>query len=356
MIASWKKLLSRSVTSYEQLLHCFPGQIDPAVSAVIARYPLRINPYYLDLIKKHGTPLLLQAVPSHQELDSGTCINDPLAEKTLSPTPGIVHKYPDRVLFLVSGQCAVYCRFCTRKRIVGLPAMSLTPDHIADAVDYIRSNPQIKDVLLSGGDPLLLDDDQIGNILHQLRAIRTVEIIRIGSRVPCTLPMRITTKLCRILKRYHPLFLNTHFNHPAELTAQAMKACQRLADAGIPLGCQTVLLKGVNDSAPVMTKLMRGLLRMRVKPYYLFQADLSAGTDHLRTTTGEGLAIMRQMIGHISGMAVPTYALDAPGGKGKVPLTPQYVTASGCDLIFTSYRGETCCYPEPPRDIHHFSG
>lgn len=354
-MALWKQLLQQSITSYEQLQQCFPGRIDPATATVIQRYPLRINPYYLSLIKKAGLPLYLQAVPSPSELDIGACIADPLAEELLSPVPGIVHKYPDRVLFLVTSQCALYCRFCTRKRHVGRATMpGGSQSSIAAGLDYIRRTPAIKEVLLSGGDPLLLDDNQLDKLLGALRSIPSLEIIRIGSRAPCTLPMRITPKLCRILKRYHPLYLNTHFNHPAELTAEAEQACNRLADAGIPLGCQTVLLKGVNDSAATLSSLLRGLLRMRVKPYYLFQADLTSGTDHFRTTTGKGLAIMRELIGHLSGMAVPTYALDAPGGGGKIPLLPDYLEEHGPVLRFISYRGEPCSYPETEHDTAVF--
>ena len=351
----WKHLLSRSITSYEELCRCFPGRIDPAAAAVIKRYPLRINPYYLKLIQAAGLPLFLQAVPRAEELDDPVGITDPLAEERLSPVPGIVHKYPDRALFLVTGQCALYCRFCTRKRHVGRPSMPAGEATFAAGLDYLKNHPEIKEVLLSGGDPLLLDDEWLDQILAALRAIPSLEIIRIGSRVPCTLPMRVTKKLCRILKKYHPLFINTHFNHPAELTDEAGLACRRLADSGIPLGCQTVLLRGINDSPAILCDLLRGLLRLRVKPYYLFQADLTSGTNHFRTTIDEGRAIMRELIGHLSGMAIPTYALDAPGGCGKIPLTPSYQVASDDLFRFHSFRGELCSYPEPDPAATHFS-
>jgi lysine 2,3-aminomutase len=354
-MAHWKQILRRSITSYEELCRSFPGQIDPATAAVIERYPLRINPYYLDLIRKSGAPLYLQAVPSPRELTDHAGIADPLAEEALSPVPGIVHKYPDRVLFLVSSQCALYCRFCTRKRHVGRSSMPGGGSAIAAGLDYLRNHSEIKEVIVSGGDPLLLDDDRLAELLGALRAIPSLEIIRIGSRVPCTLPMRITKNLCRILKNHHPLFINTHFNHPAELTPEAELACSRLANAGIPLGCQTVLLKGVNDSSTTLRSLLRGLLRLRVKPYCLFQADLTSGTDHFRTTTSEGKAIMRELIGYISGMAVPTYTLDAPGGGGKIPLTPDYQLANDAFFQFRSYQGELCSYPEPDRPVTHFS-
>jgi lysine 2,3-aminomutase len=222
--------------------------------------------------------------------------------------------------------------------------MVINDDTIDAGLNYIRTHPQIKDVLISGGDPLLLSDDRLDWLLASIRAIPSVEIIRIGSRVPCTLPMRITTRLCHILKKYHPLYINTHFNHPDEITAEASLACKRLADVGIPLGCQTVLLKGVNDDATTMATLMRKLLTIRVKPYYLFQGDLTRGTNHFRTTIETGQDIMQQLIGHTSGMAVPTFAVDGPDGAGKIPLTPNYIQSLGKQLCFTNYQGKTCFY------------
>jgi lysine 2,3-aminomutase len=241
----------------------------------------------------------------------------------------------------------MYCRFCTRKRQVGCAAMAVSTQWLDAAFDYLAAHPNIREVLVSGGDPLLLSDDILDHILARLRRIASVEVIRVGSRVPCTLPMRVTKELVSVLRHYHPLYLNTDFNHPAELTDEAGRACQLLADGGIPLGCQTVLLKGVNDDAGILKKLFLGLLRFRVKPYYLFQTDLTTGTNHFRVKTSEGVAIMRHLYGHISGMAVPTFALDAPGGKGKIPLTPDYVTEYGDMLRFTNYRGQPCHYPEP---------
>ncbi|MGW8158283.1 MAG: KamA family radical SAM protein [Desulfoprunum sp.] len=341
----WQKLLLASATTCSALDGRFPVDTT-ALERVTAVYPMRINPYYLGLIRHHDDPLGRQAIPDVRELTDTVCIADPLAEDRLSPVPLIVHKYPDRVLFLVSNQCAVYCRFCTRKRLVGTAAMRITDELLHQGIDYIRRHPAIREVLVSGGDPLLLPDDRIDDLLAALRAIPTVEIIRIGSRVPCTLPMRITAELTAILKKYHPLYINTHFNHPAEVTAAAAAACTRLADAGIPLGSQTVLLRGVNDDVETIRTLMRALLRIRVKPYYLFQADLTRGTNHFRTPVRTGIEIMRGLYGHLSGMAVPTFALDAPGGKGKIPLTPQYVLEHGASLVFANYRGETCTYPE----------
>jgi lysine 2,3-aminomutase len=224
--------------------------------------------------------------------------------------------------------------------------MGVTEKSIENGISYIRKNRQIREVLISGGDPLLLSDKKLDSILSRLHSIPHLEVIRIGSRVPCTLPMRITKELVSILKRYHPLYINTHFNHPHELTPEAATACSLLADGGIPLGCQTVLLKGINDDAKTLKNLFLGLLRMRVRPYYLFQGDLTKGTNHFRTHTSSGIKIMRQLIGTISGMAIPTLALDAPGGKGKIPLTPRYITSKGANLSFKNYCGEQCTYPE----------
>ncbi len=307
---------------------------------------MRINPYYLGLIQSVGDPLWKQAVPDPLELEDHVCIPDPLAEENLSPVPNLVHKYPDRVLFLVASECAMYCRFCTRKRKVGTEEMLITEDSISAGLDYIARHPEIREVLLSGGDPLMLSDEKLDSLLSRLRSISSVEVIRIGTRMPCTLPMRITQELAEMLKKHHPLYINTHFNHPRELTAEAEQACALLANAGIPLGCQTVLLKGINDEAEVLKELFTGLLRIRVKPYYLFQGDLTLGTNHLRTHSSKGVQIMRKLIGTISGMAVPTFALDAPGGKGKIPLTPDYIVNRGTELSFCNYLGESCSYPE----------
>ncbi|MDO9043488.1 MAG: KamA family radical SAM protein [Desulfocapsaceae bacterium] len=341
----WQEILRDSVTSPTLLKNYFNVDVT-SLDKVIATFPMRINPYYLQLILKTGAPLWKQAVPDVAELLDPVCMEDPLGEERLSPVPNLVHKYPDRVLFLVSTQCAMYCRFCTRKRKVGTDRMVISPETIEAGLDYIRQHPQVREVLLSGGDPLLLPNSQIEYLLSELRAISSVKVIRIGTRVPCTLPMRVTPKLVAILKKYHPLYINTHFNHPAEITPESSAACTLLADAGIPLGCQTVLLKGVNDTPEVMRELLLKLLEIRVKPYYLFQTDLTRGTNHFRTSTATGIRIMRSLIGHISGMAVPTFALDGPGGKGKIPLTPDYILTRGDKLVFENYCGEICTYPE----------
>ena len=344
-MTDWQNQLKNSLTSPEELsriLGCDPAE----TAAVNSRYPLRISPYYLELIKQVGEPLFRQAVPDIQELKDPQGMVDPLAEESQSPVPNLVHKYPDRALFLVSSQCAMYCRFCTRKRKVGKASMRISQETLSAGLEYLRNTPQIREVLISGGDPLLLPDERIEEILQRLREIKHVKVIRIGTRTPCTLPMRITPKLVNMLKKYHPLYINTHFNHPAEITQQAEQACTLLANAGIPLGCQTVLLKGVNDSLPVIRELLYRLLEIRVRPYYLMQGDLTEGTAHFRTDIKTGLALMRGLIGTVSGMAVPTYILDAPEGKGKIPLTPDYIISHQDDkLEFENYQGVPCSYP-----------
>ncbi len=341
----WQKILQESITTFEDLKKYLDCD-NTALREVIANFPMRINPYFLKLIEKIDDPIWKQAVPNILEVEDEVCLDDPLTEENLSPVANLVHKYPDRVLFLVSNQCAMYCRFCTRKRKVGTDKMAISDETLEAGYEYLRNHPTIREVLLSGGDPLLLSDKKIDIILSRLRAIPSVEVIRIGTRIPSVLPMRITDNLLAVLKRYHPLYINTHFNHPREITKESSLACNMLADAGIPVGCQTVLLKGINDDAETMKRLLPALLKIRVKPYYLFQADLTRGTNHFRTSTKKGIAIMRELYGHISGMAIPTYALDAPGGMGKIPLTPQYILENGSNLTFNNYLGRICTYPE----------
>lgn len=342
-MTNWQTILADSITTPADL----PRDLQPELTnltQVTNRYPMRVNSYYLGLIRSSHDPIWLQAVPQMLETQDKVCDEDCLAEERLSPVSGIVHKYKDRVLFLAARQCAMYCRFCTRKRKVGTPGMIVDDQTILAGVEYIRSHPEVRDVLISGGDPLLLDDERLEWLLAMLREIPTVEIIRLGTRVPCTLPMRVTPKLCTMLKKYHPLYINTHFNHPWEITAESSAACAMLADAGIPLGCQTVLLRGVNDSLQTIHDLMRGLLKIRVKPYYLFQGDLSRGTNHFRTSIECGQEIMRGLLGTISGMGIPTYAVDGPGGVGKIPLTPNYIKSLSDQLVFKNYEGKTCFY------------
>jgi lysine 2,3-aminomutase len=271
-----------------------------------------------------------------------------LDEEGLSPVPGLTHRYPNRVLFLISSECAVYCRFCNRKRKVGRSVVA-TQESIERGLAYIRDHGEVRDVLLSGGDPLLLEDETLRWILIQLRRIRHVEIIRIGTRVPCTLPQRVTRRLADMLGRFHPLYINTHFNHPVELTREAVSACGRLADAGIPLGCQTVLLKGVNDDAAVIGELMQTLLAARIRPYYLFQGDLVRGTAHFWTPLRQGVEIMERLQGRCSGFCVPYFAVDLPGGGGKVRLMPESIVGEeDGHLLVKNYQGEIFRYPGTP--------
>ncbi|MDD3925407.1 MAG: KamA family radical SAM protein [bacterium] len=358
----WERQLKSSLTDPGDLARRF-RQDSEHIGQVARKYPMRITPYYLNLISEPGDPVWKQAVPDMAELDDDTGEEDPLQEDRHSPLPNMIHRYPDRVLWLVSEQCAVYCRFCTRKRRVGcrrgqlftldsaVKCKELTPAPMPDGLlreglKYIQSRTEVRDVILSGGDPLLLADEQLEEILSGLRAIEHVQIIRIGSRTPCVMPMRITAKLVRMLRKYHPLYLNTHFNHPRELTPESRRACARLVDAGIPVGNQSVLLQGVNDDPYVMEELLRGLLVMRVKPYYLYQADPVRGTGHFRTSIDRGLEIISYLRGNVSGLAVPAYVIDAPGGAGKLILAPDPVVSRQDDgLVLRTYDGRVCRYP-----------
>lgn len=348
-MSNWQEILSNSICNASDLCEHLrkSGKLSNGVTEkYIPNFPMRINPYFLNLIEEQDDPIWKQCVPDPREEQDTVCMLDPLGEDDLSPVPYLVHKYPDRALLLVTHECAMYCRFCTRKRMVGTNKMHISEDDLKKCYEYLRKTPQIREVLISGGDPLLLADATIERILANLTAIPSIDVIRIGSRVPSTLPMRITPELVDILQKYHPLFINTHFNHPKELTPEAKKACDMLSNAGIPLGCHTVLLKGINDNAETLKELFLGLLKMRVKPYYLFQTDLTRGTDHFRTHTKVGLEIMKSLYGHISGMAIPRFALDAPGGMGKIPLSPNYIKESGENLVFENYEGKLCVYPE----------
>ncbi len=340
----WQHSLKDSLTDPQQLAERFGVDPEPLVR-VAGRYPLRITPHYLGLLEGPDDPLWRQCVPDGREMEPAGLIEDPLAESAHSPVPAIVHRYPDRVLLLAGNTCALYCRFCTRKRRIGCPGEQLTFGALLDGIDYIARTPQVRDVLLSGGDPLLLSDGLLGEVLGRLRHIPHLDFIRIGSRVPVVLPERVTDGLCRLLRGSHPLFLNTHFNHPRELTPEAAEACRRLADAGIPLGNQTVLLKGVNDDPDTMVDLVRGLLKIRVRPYYLHQMDLVAGTGHFRTRVETGLRIIGALRGRVSGLAIPHYVIDLPGGKGKVPLLPETVERCGDTLLLRTPGGERAEYP-----------
>jgi len=341
----WQELLRKSVDSGKDIVDRFG--FDPKVAEQLnTLFHIRINPYYLSLIRYPGDPIWLQCIPDEKELEENQFPEDPLNEDADSPVPSITHRYPDRVLFLTTSQCSMYCRFCTRKRKVG-DSDKISMKFIQDGLAYIRSHPEIRDVILSGGDPLMLTDYMLEKILKGLRDIPHIEIIRLGTKMPCVLPQRITPKLIEMLKKYHPIYVNTHFNHPWECTPEAKKACEMLADAGCPVGNQAVLMKGVNDDPDVMLELMRKLLAMRVRPYYIYQADITKSANHFRTPVSKGLEIMDKLRGHTSGLAVPYYVIDAPGGGGKIPLLPQYVLGrNGNDIILRNYKYDIFTYPD----------
>lgn len=344
-VDSWRDLLRGSITTAEALSRHLPVDLK-TISLVADCYPFRINPYYLSLIQHHKDPIWRQAIPDAAEIENPFGALDPLAEERLSPVPNLIHRYPDRAVLLVSNQCAMYCRFCMRKRRVGQAESISIDETLEAAVDYIRKEPRVREVILSGGDPFLLETDTIEEILIALRKIPHVEILRIHSRTPCTLPQRITPRLAGMLKKYQPLYVNTHFNHPLEITPIAAAACARLADAGIPLGNQTVFLKGVNDEAEIMTMLFQKLLQIRVRPYYLHHPDLVRGTGHFRPSIEKGLEMMAAIQGHTSGLCLPHYVIDVPGGGGKVPLLPAYIQSrEEGNLIVRTYSGKIYEYP-----------
>jgi len=313
--------------------------------------PVGVTPYYMSLLDAEDADQALRrtVVPSSKEfLRTKGEADDPLGEDGHSPVPGLVHRYPDRVLLLALDFCSTYCRYCTRSRVVGHGELMANEKRLELAFDYLRKTPQVRDVLISGGDPLSLSEDKLDWILGKLRAIPHIEFIRIGTKMPAVLPQRITPQLTRVLRKYHPLWMSVHFLHPDECTPESARACARLADAGIPLGAQTVLLKGVNDSVPVMKELIHKLLLMRVRPYYLYQCDPISGSAHFRTTIEKGLEIIGGLRGHTTGYGVPTYVVDAPGGGGKIPLQPNYyVGRDGDDVLLRNFEGKTYRYPDP---------
>jgi lysine 2,3-aminomutase len=348
---SWQELLrKRSVASLEELVARFGADQFPDLERLrqaAQNFEFRISPAMVALIKSPGDPIWRQYVPDLLELDVRDGMVDSLAEDANSPVPNITHRYPDRALFLVSPVCASYCRFCTRRRKVGDPE-KIPLRQFESAFRYLAEHTEIRDVIMSGGDPLLLSDRRLDEICQRLRAIPHLEILRIGSRIPCHLPERITPELCAILRRYHPLYINTHFNHPDELTPAAVRGLGMLADAGIPLGCQTVLLKGVNDDPDVMKLLMQKLLAARVRPYYIYMCDQVAGAEHFRTTVQKGLEIIQALRGWTSGLAVPHFVIDAPGGGGKIPLLPEYVESITDDaVVLRNYAGKRYRYQQP---------
>ena len=349
----WRWQLKHRITTVEQLQKFLPTLTpEELAGAQLANHKLAlgITPYFFNLIDPadENCPIRWQVIPRIEETATASWeMSDPCGEDSHSPVPGLVHRYPDRVLFLVTDRCASYCRYCTRSRLVSnASGYDFHPEYDKQ-IAYIAAHPEIRDVLLSGGDPLLLSDEKLENLLSRLRAIPHVEFLRIGSRIPTFLPQRITPELCAMLKKFHPLFLSIHSNHPRELTTEVRDALGRLADAGIPLGNQSVLLKHVNDEADVMKALMQKLLMCRVKPYYLYQCDLIAGSAHLRASVAKGLEIMEKLRGHTTGYAVPQYVIDAPGGGGKVPINPEYVLCRNAGrVVIRNFEGKIFEYPE----------
>jgi len=321
-----------------------------AISRHAGLLPVAVTPYYASLLDGDDPqqPLRRTVIPTNDEfLRTAGEADDPLEEEQDSPVSGIVHRYPDRVLFLVTGLCSTYCRYCTRSRMVGSAKYGFSRDQWIEGLDYIRAHGEIRDVLLSGGDPLTLTDEKLCWLLSELRRIPHVEMIRIGTKAPVVMPQRITPALASLLKKFHPLWMSIHVTHPEELTSEMARACARLANAGIPLGSQTVLLSGINDDPETMKAMFQGLLRLRVKPYYLYQCDPIPGSSHFRTPVAKGLEIIEGLRGHTTGYAVPTYVIDAPGGGGKVPLLPRYCLGrQGDDLLLKNYLGKIYRYPD----------
>jgi lysine 2,3-aminomutase len=352
----WKWQLRHSIRSVEKFEYLTGIKFEEKEKADLQRtfekFPLSITPYYLSVMDKSNyknDPIFKQAFGSVEELTTlPSELADPLSEDKDSPVEGITHRYPDRVLFHVSNTCSMYCRFCTRKRKVGDIDFVPSKDQLSAGIEYIRNTPQVRDVLLSGGDPFMLPDDKIDWLLSEISQIPHVEIIRIGTRVPVVLPYRITDNLVSILKKYQPLWINTHFNHPNELTSSAKEALAKLADGGFPLGNQSVLLADVNDCPRIMKSLLHKLVQSRVRPYYLYQCDLSEGLSHFRTPIGKGIEIMESLVGHTSGFARPSYVIDAPGGGGKIPVMPNYILSwSTNKVVLRNYEGVITTYKEP---------
>jgi len=351
----WQQMVRDSIHTVDELVEKF--NLDRGVAEELDEFfQARINPYYLSLIRQPGDPIWLQCVPDKKELEDFDAKEDPLMEDAMSPVPNITHRYPDRALFLTTSQCGLYCRFCTRKRKVGNHD-KISMRGLESAFKYLEQHTEIRDVILSGGDPLMLTDTMLEKILARIRKIPHIEIIRIGSKMPCVLPQRITPKLCDMIKKYHPVYINTHFNHPWEITPQSSKACEMLANAGIPVGNQMVLMKGVNDDAAVVKELVQKLLKIRVRPYYMYMADETKGANHFRTSIETGIKIIEALRGHTSGLAIPHFVIDAPGGGGKIPLLPNYVLHHDADkIVLRNYQNKIFSYKNfkdknnPPRN------
>jgi len=349
----WRWHLRNKIETLDDLkkLTDIAPEEEDSILECLKTFRMAITPHYFSLIDLNDPhdPVRLQCVPSVYETNfAKEDMADPLHEDTDSPAPGLTHRYPDRALLLITDQCAMYCRFCTRRRFAGQMDDALPIEQVETAIDYIARTPAIRDVLLSGGDSMLLPDDVLEHIIKRLRAIPHVEIIRFGTRLPVVLPQRITDDLCNMLKKYHPIWVNTHFNHPNEITEASIDACEKLANAGIPLGNQSVLLAGVNDCVHVMKDLVRQLTKNRIRPYYIYQCDLSLGLSHFRTPVAKGIEIIEGLRGHTSGYAVPTFVVDAPGGGGKIPVMPNYIVSHGTHkVILRNYEGVITTYSEP---------
>lgn len=354
----WNWQVKNRITTVEELKKYIPltESEEQGVHECLKTLRMSITPYYLSLIDplNPNDPIRKQAIPVSSELKvSEADLDDPLHEDGDSPVPGLTHRYPDRALLLITDQCAMYCRHCTRRRFAGQNDGAQPVDRIDKAIEYIRNTPVIRDVLLSGGDALLMSDERLEYIISKLREIPHVEIIRIGSRAPVVMPQRITDGLVNMLKKYHPIWLNTHFNHPNEITKESREACEKMANAGIPLGNQSVLLRGVNDCMHVMKKLVNDLVKIRVRPYYIYQCDLSNGIEHFRTPVSKGIEIIEGLRGHTSGYCVPTFVVDAPGGGGKTPVMPNYVISQSHDkVILRNFEGVITTYTEPHNYSH----
>lgn len=349
----WKWQLKNRIETLDQLKKYIKltPQEEEGVKESLKTLRMAITPYYLSIINTEisNCPIRKQAIPTGAEtFQSDADLLDPLHEDEDSPVPGLTHRYPDRVLFLITDMCSMYCRHCTRRRFAGQTDSESPSERIQKAIDYIAKTPVVRDVLLSGGDALMVSDKMLESIIQRLRAIPHVEIIRIGTRTPVVCPQRITDDLVNMLKKYHPIWLNTHFNHPNEVTPEATEACAKLANVGIPLGNQSVLLRGVNDCVSVMKKLVHDLVRIRVRPYYIYQCDLSMGLEHFRTPVSKGIEIIENLRGHTSGYAVPTFVVDAPGGGGKTPVMPTYVISqSPGRVVLRNFEGVITTYTEP---------
>jgi lysine 2,3-aminomutase len=340
---TWQKMIRESVHTVDELVEKF--NLDRKVAEDLDEFfQARINPYYLSLIRYPGDPIWLQCVPDKIELDDFDAIEDPLMEEAMSPVPNITHRYPDRALFLVTSQCGIYCRFCTRKRKVG-DYEKISMKGLESAFKYLDEHTEIRDVILSGGDPLMLTDTMLEKILKRLREIEHIDIIRLGTRMPVVLPQRITTKLCNMLKKYHPVYVNTHFNHPWEITEESSRACELLADNGVPVGNQMVIMKDINDDPAIVKELMQKLLKIRVRPYYMYMADETKGANHFRTSINTGMKISAALRGYTSGLAIPHFVIDAPGGGGKIPLLPNHVLHMDEEkIILRNYQGKVYSY------------